>query len=49
MRKDMAKVIVTRARILEDVARKGRSVPDEIQPKSIGLRRHVRERGASRF
>jgi hypothetical protein len=45
MRKDMAKVIVTRARILEDAARKGRSVPDEIQPKSIGLRRHVRERG----
>ena len=26
-------------------ARKGRSVPDEIQPKSIGRRRHVRERG----
>jgi hypothetical protein len=45
MRKDMTKVIVTRARILEDVARKGRSVPDEIQPKTIGLRRHVRERG----
>ena len=45
MRKDMAKVILTRARILEDAARKGRSVPDEIQPKSIGLRRHVRERG----
>jgi hypothetical protein len=41
----MAKVIVTRARILEDMARKGREVPDEIQPKCIGLRRHARERG----
>jgi hypothetical protein len=45
MRKDIAKVIVTRARIIEDAARKGRSVPDEVQPTSIGLRRHVRERG----
>lgn len=45
MRKDMAKVIVTRPRILEDAVRKGRSVPDEVEPKSIGLRRHVRERG----
>jgi hypothetical protein len=45
MRKDMAKVIVTRARIVEDVVRKGRNVPDEIKPKSIGLRRHARERG----
>jgi hypothetical protein len=45
MRSDMAKVIVTRARILEDAVRMGRSVRDEIQPKSIGLRRHVRERG----
>ena len=45
MRKDMAKVIVTRARILEDTARKGRMLPDEIQPKTLGLRRHARERG----
>lgn len=45
MRKDMAKVIVTRPRILESVARKGRAVPDELQPKFIGLRRHARERG----
>lgn len=45
MRKDMAKVIVTRPRILESTVRKGRAVPDELQPKFIGLRRHVRERG----
>lgn len=45
MRKDMAKVIVTRPRILESAARKGRAVPDELQPKFIGLRRHARERG----
>ena len=45
MRKDMAKVIVTRARILEDTVRKGRCLPDEIQPKALGLRRHARERG----
>lgn len=45
MRKDMAKVIVTRPRILESVARKGRAVADELQPKFIGLRRHARERG----
>ncbi len=45
MRKDMAKVIVTRARILEGVIRKGRALPDELKPKSIGLRRHARERG----
>jgi hypothetical protein len=30
MRKDMAKVIVTHARVLEDTVRKGRSLPDEI-------------------
>lgn len=41
----MAKVIVTRPRILESAARKGRAVPDELQPKFIGLRRHARERG----
>nr|WP_313040747.1 hypothetical protein [Brevundimonas diminuta] len=45
MRKDMAKVIVTRPRILESTARKGRTVPDDLQPKFIGLRRHARERG----
>lgn len=45
MRKDMAKVIVTRPRILDSAARKGRAVPDEAQPKCVGLRRHVQERG----
>lgn len=45
MRKDMAKVIVTRPRILDSAARKGRAVCDEAQPKGIGLRRHVQERG----
>ncbi|MBK1976157.1 hypothetical protein JIX58_10415 [Brevundimonas diminuta] len=45
MRKDMAKVIVTRPRILDSMVRKGRAIPDELQPKSIGLRRHARERG----
>lgn len=45
MRKDMAKVIVTRPRILESAARKGRAIPDDLQPKFLGLRRHARERG----
>ena len=45
MRKDMAKVIVTRPRILESSASKGRTIQDEAQPKFIGLRRHVQEHG----
>jgi hypothetical protein len=45
MRKDMAKVVVTRPRILDSVVRNGRAIPDEIQPKTIGLRRHAQERG----
>jgi hypothetical protein len=45
MRKDMAKVIVTRPRILESVVRKGRAARDEAQPKFIGPRRHVQEHG----
>lgn len=45
MRKDMAKVIVTRPRVVESFARKGRAIPDEDQPKFIGLRRQVREHG----
>jgi hypothetical protein len=45
MRKDMAKVVVTRPRILDSATRKGRAIPDEVQPKSIGLRRHVQEHG----
>lgn len=45
MREDMAKVIVTRPRVLDSMVRKGRVVPDERLPKIIGLRRHARERG----
>ena len=45
MREDMAKVIVTRPRVLDSMVRKGRSVPDEQLPKTIGLRRHAHERG----
>lgn len=45
MRKDMAKVVVTRPRMVDSVTRKGRSAPTETLPKKIGLRRHVQERG----
>ena len=45
MREDMAKVIVTRPRILDSVTRRGRSIPPEVLPKKIGLRRHAQERG----
>jgi hypothetical protein len=45
MREDMAKVIVTRPRVLDSMVRKGRNVPDEHLPKAIGLRRHAHERG----
>lgn len=45
MREDMAKVIVTRPRILDSVIRRGRLSPPEVLPKKIGLRRHAQERG----
>jgi hypothetical protein len=45
MRKDMAKVIVTRPRTVDSLTRKGRAIPDEDQPKFIGLRRQAREHG----
>jgi hypothetical protein len=45
----MAKVIVTRPRILESAPRKGRTIADEAQPKFIGLHRHVQERGGCKM
>ena len=39
MREDIAKVIVTRPRVIDSVVRKGRDLPDELLPKAIGLRR----------
>ena len=45
MREDMAKVIVTRPRVIDSLVRKGRGLPDELLPKAIGLRRHAHERG----
>jgi hypothetical protein len=45
MRKDMARVIVERPRIIEDFSRKGRTQEPEELPKQIGLRRGQRERG----
>lgn len=45
MRKDMAKVIVTRPRLLDSAVRKGRTIPDELQPKAVGLHRHAQEQG----
>jgi hypothetical protein len=40
----MAKVIVTRPRFVESDIHKGRAVPHEAQPKSLGMRRAARER-----
>jgi hypothetical protein len=45
MREDMAKVLVQRPRLIDSAARRGRIVPDKLMPKSIGLRRGVREAG----
>jgi len=45
MRKDMAKVLVERPRRIDSAARLGRSLPDELLPKSIGMRRGVHEAG----
>jgi len=45
MRKDMARVIVERPRILDGIGRKGRSRPLEDLPKQQGMRRAQHERG----
>jgi len=45
MRKDMAKVIVTRPRIVDSVRRRGRARPDDLLPKGVGLRRDAMEHG----
>jgi hypothetical protein len=45
MRKDMAKVLVERPRRIDSAARRGRSLPDELLRKSIGMRRGVHEAG----
>jgi hypothetical protein len=45
MRKDMAKIIVERPRKIDSVRRRGRGLPDDVMPKAIGLRRHVKEAG----
>jgi hypothetical protein len=45
MREDMAKVIVERPRVLEDIPRKGRPRPLEDEPTHQGMRRAHRERG----
>jgi hypothetical protein len=41
----MAKIIVERPRKIDSAKRQGRSLPDEVLPKTIGLRRHVQESG----
>jgi hypothetical protein len=45
MRKDMAKVIVERPRIIDSFAHKGRARPYDELPKQLGMRRSQRERG----
>lgn len=45
MRKDMAKVIVTRPRIVDSVRRRGRARSDDLLPKGVGLRRDAMEHG----
>lgn len=45
MRKDMAKVIVTRPRVVDSVGRRGRVCPDDQLPKGVGLRRDAMEHG----
>lgn len=45
MRKDMAKVIVARPRIVDSVRRRGRTRPDDLLPKGVGLRRDAMEHG----
>ena len=43
MRKDMAKVIVARSRIIDSVRRRGRARSDDLLPKAVGLRRDAME------
>jgi hypothetical protein len=45
MRKDMARVIVERPRIIDSIPRKGRRCPLDQEPKHLGMRRSQRERG----
>ena len=45
MRKDMAKVLVERPRLIDSTEHRGRTLPDELLPKSLGVRRAVREAG----
>lgn len=45
MRKDMAKVLVDRPRLIDSTEHRGRKLPDELLPKAIGVRRSVREAG----
>ena len=45
MRKDMAKVLVERPRLIDSTEHRGRKLPDELLPKSLGVRRAVREAG----
>lgn len=45
MRKDMAKVLVERPRLIDSTEHRGRKLPDDLLPKSIGVRRGVREAG----
>ncbi len=45
MRKDMAKVLVERPRLIDSTEHRGRKLPIELLPKAIGVRRGVREAG----
>lgn len=45
MRKDMAKVLVERPRLIDSTEHRGRKLAHELLPKSIGVRRAVREAG----
>lgn len=45
MRKDMAKVLVERPRLIDSTEHRGRQLPPDLLPKAIGLRRGVREAG----
>lgn len=45
MRKDMAKVLVERPRLIDSIEHRGRRLPDELLPKAVGMRRGVQEAG----
>ncbi len=45
MRKDMAKVLVERPRLIDSTEHRGRKLPAELLPKALGMRRSVREAG----